>query len=70
MTIRVSWIPDKNNRKSKSSQMHTINNVQGYRHSFFTSQEGVYEVIQLQDKYCRYPREEVGAAAGGKLLDY
>ena len=62
MTIRVSSIKDKKNRKSL--QMHTINNVQGFTHSFYTSQEGVYEVVQLQDRYCRYPREEFGSAAG------
>ena len=61
MTLRVSPIQDKKNRKSKPSQIHTINNVEGHKHSFFTSQEGVYEVIQLQDKYCRYPREEVAS---------
>ena len=67
MTLRVSTIPDKKNRKSKPVQMHTINNVLGYTHSFYTSQEGVYEVVQLQDKYCRYPRDETGAT---KLLEY
>jgi hypothetical protein len=71
MTLRVSSIADKKNRKSKSLQMHTINNVQGYTHSFYTSQEGVYEVVQLQDRYCRYPREESGSAvAGGKVIEY
>jgi hypothetical protein len=67
MTLRVSTIPDKKNRKSKSLQMHTINNIVGHTHSFYTSQEGIYEVVQLQDRYCRYPREEV---SGGKLLEY
>ena len=70
MTLRISPISDKKTRKSKSLQMHTISNVQEHRHSFYTSQEGVYEVIQLQDKYCRYPRDEVAAAAGGKLVEY
>ena len=71
MTLRVSSITDKKNRKSKSLQMHTINNVQGYTHSFCTSQEGVYEVVQLQDRYCRYPREESGSTVvGGKVIEY
>ena len=70
MTLRVSSIQDKKNRKSRSLQMHTINNVQGYTHSFYTSQEGVYEVVQLQDRYCRYPREDVGSSvAAGKLIE-
>ena len=66
MTLRVSSIQGKN-RKAKLLQMHTINNVLGHSHSFFTSQEGVYEVTQLQDRYCRYPREDTGSS---KLLEY
>ena len=31
----------------------------------------VYDVVQLQDLYCRYPREESGSAvAGGKVIEY
>jgi nucleoporin POM152 len=67
LTLRVSTIPDKKNKKSKLLRMHTINNVEGYTHSFYTSQEGIYEVVQLQDLHCRYPRDEVSA---GKLLEY
>jgi hypothetical protein len=59
MTLRVSSVPDKKTRASKTLQMVTVDNIQGYTHKFTTSQSGKYEIVQLQDRYCRYPRKEL-----------
>jgi len=68
LTVRVLPVSDKKHKKQKSMQMHTINNIQDYTHSFFTSQDGDYEVVSLQDRYCRYPRDDGGSA--GKAIEY
>ena len=71
MTLRVSSIADKKNRKSKSLQMHTINNVQGYTHWIYTSQGGVMRLFSCGMGIVGIRERTVGSAvAGGKVIEY
>ncbi|CAG8594582.1 6627_t:CDS:10 [Paraglomus occultum] len=38
-------------------ETQTVTNVRGHKHSLFVSQEGIFQVIYIADKYCDYPRE-------------
>ncbi|EPY51636.1 nucleoporin Pom152 [Schizosaccharomyces cryophilus OY26] len=41
----------------KILEMHTITGIYDYEYKVLSSTEGVYTVLSVQDKYCRYPRD-------------
>ena len=55
----------------KSVVLETKNEVsQDYTMTILASDEGVYEVVSIKDKYCAFSSQKVQGTAGQKLLTY
>lgn len=47
-------------RRCKIVETTTVPNVQGYEYSIYTSMQGTYEAIAIEDKFCSYTGEGKG----------
>ncbi|RIA95339.1 hypothetical protein C1645_757783 [Glomus cerebriforme] len=55
--IRRELLKDGNKRKpGRILETQTILNINKHRHSIYTSQEGIFQVTHVGDRYCEYPR--------------
>ncbi|PKY45320.1 hypothetical protein RhiirA4_443664 [Rhizophagus irregularis] len=55
--VRKELLKDGKKRKSgRILETQTILNINKHKHSIYTSQEGVFQVTHVGDRYCEYPR--------------
>ncbi|CAA22435.1 nucleoporin, transmembrane ring glycoprotein subunit Pom152 [Schizosaccharomyces pombe] len=49
-------------RPGKVLETHTVTGINEYEYKVLSSVEGVYTVLSVQDKYCRYPQDSTSSS--------